>query len=81
MVSHLIVRGHRVLSKLCSVIGLALPVSDVPFTEHINFFESIASGFRLEKVKSAKERIKFLTEKEHEVDSTDAIDLPASFDG
>ena len=78
---HLIEKGHRGLSKLCNVIGLAPSLSDVQFMEHVNFLESIASELYLENVKSAKEKANCLVQKEYGVDSRDAIDLPASFDG
>ena len=78
MASRLISKGHRGLSKLCTVIGLAPLVSDVQFTEHMNFLESIALELRLEIMKSAGERAKCLMQKEYGVDSTDVIDLPES---
>ena len=78
---HLIEKGHRGLSKLCNVIGLAPSVSNVQFMEHVNFLESIASELCLENVKSAKEKANCLVQKEYGVDSRDAIDLPVSFDG
>ena len=82
MVSHLIGKGHRGLSKLCSAMEIAPAVSDIRFTEHMNFLESIALELRLENMKSAGESAKCLMQKEYGVDSTIElmIDLPASFD-
>ena len=42
LASRLVGKEHRSLSKLCSVIGLATPVSDVRFMEYMNFLETIA---------------------------------------
>ena len=53
--SRLIGKGHRGLSKLCSVIGLAQSISDVPFMEDMNFLESIALELSLENMKSVGE--------------------------
>ena len=57
------------------------PVSDVRFTEHMNFFESIALQLCLENMKSVGERAKYLMQKKYGIDYTNVINLPASFDG
>ena len=67
MVSCLIGKEHRGLSKSCGVTGLVPSVSDVQFMDHKNFLESITSEIHLENMKSAGERAKCLMHKEYVV--------------
>ena len=81
LTSRLTGKEHKNLPKLCGVIGLAPPISDVRCMEHMNFHESIGLEPCLENMKSAGERARCLLQKEYGVDSTDFIDVPASFNG
>lgn len=85
LASRIIGKGRSGLNKLCSVIGLASPVSKPSFAEHTKFWEKVAEKVKEESFNEALVKIKEIKQEQNDEDAatiaTRTLDVATSFDG